>query len=142
MLRNFLKALINRSNISSNIAKMPCWMKSWIRLTERKNSKQRKNHVRWIKIVLDENLIASKLFIQHFQAHPTKFSCWVVYSLFHPTFNSYDVNWNVRTSNFERFNKTKALCKLIKIKKNHTHQIEIGLSNSKEDYDRLSKLQG
>ena len=27
--------------------------------------------------MLDENLIASKFFIQHFQAHPKQFSCWI-----------------------------------------------------------------
>ena len=40
------KALLNRSNISSNITKMPFWMKCCIGLTERKNSKKRKNHAR------------------------------------------------------------------------------------------------
>ena len=47
---NFIiKALLNRPNISSNITKMRCWMNYWvglnIGLTERKNSKKRKNHV-------------------------------------------------------------------------------------------------
>ena len=37
--------LLNGSNISLNITKMPCWMKCWIGLTEHKNSKKRKNHV-------------------------------------------------------------------------------------------------
>ena len=37
-----LKALLNRSNISSNITKMPCWMKCRIGLTECKNSKKKK----------------------------------------------------------------------------------------------------
>ena len=79
---NFIiKALLNWPNISSNITKMRCWMNYWvglnIGLTERKNSKKRKNHVEWRKIVLDENLIASTFFIQHFQAHPAQFSGWI-----------------------------------------------------------------
>ena len=72
-----LKAFLNRFNISSNVTKMPCWMKCWIDLTERKNSKNRKNPVGWRKIVLDENLMASKFFIQYFQAHSTQFSWWI-----------------------------------------------------------------
>ena len=55
MLRNFLKALLNRSNISSNITKISCWMKCWISLTE-KNSKKRKNSC-WMK----KNLIHSRV---------------------------------------------------------------------------------
>ena len=69
-----VKTLLNWSNISSNITKILCWMKCWIGLTERKNSKgkkkrKRKTHDEWRKIVLNKNLIASKFFIQHFQAH-------------------------------------------------------------------------
>ena len=70
-----VKTLLNWSNISSNITKIPCWMKCWIGLTERKNSKEnkkkrkRKNHDEWRKIVLNKNLIASNFFIQHFQAY-------------------------------------------------------------------------
>ena len=80
--------------------------------------------------------------------HPTfsgssnkNFNIGLVYSLFHSTFHSHDVILNVRTSNFEWFNKTKTLCKIIAIKKNHTCQIEISLNNSKEDFDHLSNLQ-
>ena len=80
--------------------------------------------------------------------HPTfsgssnkNFNIGLVYSLFHSIFHSHDVILNVRTSNFEWFNKTKTLCKIIAIKKNHTCQIEISLNNSKEDFDHLSNLQ-
>ena len=45
------------------------------------------------------------------------FHVGLVYSLFHPTFHSYDVIWNVSTSNFKWFNKIKALCKTVTIKK-------------------------
>ena len=48
MLRNFLKALLNLSNISSNITKMSYSMKCWIDLIERENSKKNK------EIMLDE----------------------------------------------------------------------------------------
>ena len=34
------------------------------------------------KAVLYRNLIESKFFIQHFQAHPTQFSCWIGLLLF------------------------------------------------------------
>ena len=71
-----LKALLNRFNISSNITKMLCWMKCCIGLTELKNGKKRKTYVWWSKIMFDENLIARKLFFQHFQPHPTQFLCW------------------------------------------------------------------
>ena len=37
-----------------------------------KNSKKKKK-----KKVLDENLITTKFFIQHFQTHPTQFSRWI-----------------------------------------------------------------
>ena len=67
--------------------------------------------------MLDENLIAGKFFIQHFQAYPTKLSCWIGLLLVYPTFHSYDIISNVRTSNFEWFNKTKTLCKIITMKK-------------------------
>ena len=77
-------------------------MKHWIRLTERKNSKKRKSHIGWRKIVLDENLIASKFLIQHFlRLIQHNFHVGSVYALFHPTFHSYDVISNVTTSNFE-----------------------------------------
>ena len=67
-----LRALLNQSYISTNITKMPCWNKCWI-----KNSKKIKNHVGWKKIVLDENLIARKCFSQHFQVQLTQFSSWI-----------------------------------------------------------------
>ena len=119
-MRNFLKALRSRCNISSNMTKMPCWMKCWISLTERKSSQKRKNHAGWRKIVLDENLIASKFFIQQ------NYHVGLVYSLFHPRFHSSDVTSKVRTSNFEWFNKIKTLCKIIAIKKSYTsNRIEL-----------------
>ena len=77
----------------SNISsniKMSCWMTCRIGLTDRKNSKWR------------------------------NFQVGYVYFLFHSTFHSYDVISNVRTWNFEWFNKTKTLCKTITIKKSHT----------------------
>ena len=115
------KALLNRFNNSSNMTKMPCCMKHWIRLTERKNSKKRKSHIGWRKIVLDENLIAGKFLIQHFlRLIQHNFHVGSVYALFHPTFHSYDVISNVTTSNFEWFNNTKTLCKIMAIKKSHT----------------------
>ena len=86
--------------------------------------------------MLEENLIASKFFMQRLQAYLTQFSSWI--GLIFVSFYSYDVISNVRTSNFERFNKTKTLCKIIT--KNHTHQIEISLNSSEEDSDHLSKL--
>ena len=52
-------------------------MECWIGLTERKVSKKEKNMFGEKKIVLHEHLIARKFFAQHFQAHPTKFSCWI-----------------------------------------------------------------
>ena len=119
----FLKALLNCFNISSNITKMLRWTKCCIGLTELKNDKKRKTYVWWRKIMFDENLIARKLFLQHFQPHPThqhNFYVGLVYSLFHAAFRSYDVISNVRTLNFEWFNNTKMLCKIIAIKKLYT----------------------
>ena len=68
----------------------------------------------WMKIWLRANF-SSNIFTPIQQ----NFYVWLVYSLFHPKFHSYDVISTVRTSNFEWFNKTKTLCKLITIK-NHT----------------------
>ena len=102
---------------------MPYWMKCWIGLTRRKNSKKKKkkkNHIGWRKIVSDENLIASKFLSNFFRLIQQNFHFGLVYSLFYPTFHSSDVISNVRTSNFEWFNKTKTLCKMITIKKSHT----------------------
>ena len=62
----------------------------------------------------------SKFFIQHSQAHPTKCSCWIGLLLFHPIFHSCDAISNVKTSNFEWFNKIKTLCKIITIKISYT----------------------
>ena len=117
MLRNFLKVLLNRSNISSNITKKPFWMKYWIGLTERKNSKKRKvmfdeEKLCWMKIWLRAN-VSSNIF----RLIQQNFHVGLVYSLFHPAFHSYDVISNVGTLNFEWFNKTKTLCKIITIKK-------------------------
>ena len=53
-----------------------------------------------------KTMIASKFLIQRFQAHPTQISCWISF-LFHPTFRSYDIISNVRSSNREWFNKAK-----------------------------------
>ena len=63
----------------------------------------------------------------------------IIFATFHPTFHSHDIISNVRTSNFEWFNKTKMLCKII-IKK-ITYQIDMSLNGSEEDSDHLSKLQ-
>ena len=74
MLRNFLKALLNRSNISSNKTKMPSWMKcskkEKIMLDEEKWC--------WMKIWLRANF-SSDIFrlIQH------NFHVGMVCSLFH-----------------------------------------------------------
>ena len=48
--------------------------------------------------------------------HPTFSGSSNKIFMFHPTFHSCDVIANVKTSNFEWFNKTKTLCKLITIK--------------------------
>ena len=124
-----LKALLNRSNIWSNITKMPCWMTCWIGLTEGKNSKKRKYHVGWRKIVLDENLIGSKFFIQHFLAHSTQFSCWIGFS---PCF----IQPFIPMPLFLFVNSTKL--KRSAIKKSHT---SMSLNISGEDFDHLSKFQ-
>ena len=62
---------------------------------------------------------ASKCSIQNFQGHPTKFSCWIGLLLVSSNISFLRVIANVKTSNFEWFNKTKTLCKIIIIK-NHT----------------------
>ena len=59
--------------------------------------------------------------------------------MFHTTFHSCDVISNVKTSNFEWFNKTKTLCKIITIKKSYTSNGNE--QNNKEDSDHLPKLQ-
>ena len=114
-------ALLNQSNISSNLTKLLFWTKCWIGLTECKNNtKKEKNMLDeekscWTKIWLGA-IFSFNIFrlIQH------NFHAGQVYSLFHPTFHSCDTILNVRTSSFEWFNKTKTLCKLIAIKKSHT----------------------
>ena len=100
---------------------MSCWMKCWIGLAERKNNKKRKTHVGWSKMkscwmkIWSRANLSSNIFrlIQH------NFHIGSVYSLFHlmTLFHCYDVISNDRTSNFEWFNKTKTLCKIITIKK-------------------------
>ena len=100
LVNNDLKALLNQSFIAYNI-KMPCWMKCWISSTKIATKK-------WMKIWSQLNF-SSNIFrlIQH------NFHVGLVYSLFHPTFHSYDVISNVRTLSF----------KFLQNKKNHTHQI-------------------
>ena len=62
-----------------------------------------------------------QIFIQYFQTHPTKFSRGIGLLFVSSNISFLDVIWNVRTSNFERFNKTKTLCQIITIEKNiHT----------------------
>ena len=100
---------------------MPCWIKCWIGLTERKNRQKRKKIMLdeetscWVKLCSRSNF-SSNIFtpIQH------SFYVGSVYSMFHLKFHSDDVISNVRTSNFEWFNKTKTLCEIITIKKLHT----------------------
>ena len=66
----------------------------------------------WMKIWFRANFSSNifRLIRQNFHVVLT-------YPLFHQTFHSYDVISNLRTSNFEWFNKTKTLCKIITIKK-------------------------
>ena len=78
--------MANRSNISSNIKKFPCWMKCWTGLADRKIWKRRKNRVGWVKITLDEILIAIKHFIRHFPFFWVHFWCWICLPTFRPTF--------------------------------------------------------
>ena len=102
---------LNLSNIPFNIAKMPCWMRCWIGLTECKNSKKR-TYGGGSKIVLP-----IKFSSNIFRPIQCIFHVRSVYSLFHPTFHYFDVISNVRTSNLEWSNKIKTLCKVITIKK-------------------------
>ena len=126
LVNNDLKALLNQSFIASNI-KMPCWMKCWISST--KTAKKKKKKKCCMKILSQLNF-SSNIFrlIQH------NFHVGLVYSLFHPTFHSYDIISNVRTLSFKWFNKLKCFQNN---KKNHTHQIW----PSTGDSDHLSKLQ-
>ena len=127
-IRNFFKGLVksiqyfiqhNKNAMLDEILdrfreKLEIFLKNlW--LTKSKNSKKRKNHIRWRKIVLDENLTSNIFRVIQLSLYVAS-----VYSLFHPTFHSYDVISNVRTLNFEWFSKTKTLCKIITVKKSHT----------------------
>ena len=88
----------------------------------------------WMKIWLRAN-ISSNIF----RLIQQNFHVGLVYSLFHPAFHSDDVISNVRTLNFEWFNKTKTLCKIITIKKSYTSNGNE--RNNKENSDHLPKLQ-
>ena len=118
MLRNFLKALLDRSNISSNITKMPCWIKCWIGFNKTQKKQKKKKSCSMKKNRVGSKFDCKQIFHPTFSGSSNKnFNIGLVYSLFHPTFHSHDVILNVRTSNFECFNKTKTLCKIIAIKK-------------------------
>ena len=82
----------------------------------------------WLRANFSSNIFR---LIQH------NFLVGPAYSLFHLTFHFYAVISNVRTLNFEWFNKTKTLCNI----KNHAHQIKMTLNSSEADSDHLSKLQ-
>ena len=66
----------------------------------------------WMKVWLEANFSYNTFWLIQ-----NNFHVGSVYFLFHTKFHFYNVISNVRISNFEWFNKTKTLCKIITIKK-------------------------
>ena len=106
-----------------------CWMKCWTGLDNRKFWKRRKNRVGWfkicvgwVKIMLDEILIAIKHFIQHFIQHfPffwAHFLCWICL----PTFSS-NISSNMLDEMLDRFTSA-----LMNTRNKHILRISFGIT--------------